>query len=239
MIWFTCKKCDKTHGRPESSIGATIFCDCGQGLVVPWESTAAQPAEPPPLPEPVAAAHLPPPVKLEPVTFDAEPSRPGPPPLRPRRRARMSRRDPQLCFNHEDIAKQTTCTDCGESFCGECLVTFEDDVLCAPCKNYRVKNLQRAVSPSRLAVLSILIAFLTAPATFCFLPVGQIGFPWWSLVALLPQGLAAGLSIMALREAETDPQDTGRSLAITGLVSAGVTGVVIILLTMYTPQNWT
>ena len=62
MIWFSCKQCGKTHGRPETAAGATIFCDCGTGLVVPWESTAAEPAA-------VPAELAPPP--LEPVPFEA------------------------------------------------------------------------------------------------------------------------------------------------------------------------
>ena len=46
MIWFSCNKCGKALGRPESSAGAFIFCDCGQGLTVPWDSTIAPPVGP-------------------------------------------------------------------------------------------------------------------------------------------------------------------------------------------------
>ena len=79
MIWFACKQCGKTHGRPDSAIGATIFCDCGCGLLVPWESTAAEPSTP------VIVADMPLAFKLEPVTFDPVASKselptPVPPP---------------------------------------------------------------------------------------------------------------------------------------------------------------
>ena len=43
MIWFSCPKCGKTHGRPENSAGTMVFCECGQGNRVPWESTVAEP----------------------------------------------------------------------------------------------------------------------------------------------------------------------------------------------------
>ena len=46
MIWFTCKQCGKTHGRPENSVGSLVFCECGAGNTVPWESTVAEPEQP-------------------------------------------------------------------------------------------------------------------------------------------------------------------------------------------------
>ena len=48
MIWFTCKKCGKTHNRPDTAAGTMIFCACGNGNTVPWESTASEPATPGP-----------------------------------------------------------------------------------------------------------------------------------------------------------------------------------------------
>jgi hypothetical protein len=233
MIWFSCKKCDKTHGRPETAIGATIFCECGAGLIVPWESTAAEPPAPAPLPD------RPPPYKLDPVTFDPVPAKPGPPPLRARKRSRMSQRDPQFCFNHEHVSRHERCADCGESFCAACLVTFEGASLCGPCKNYRVKNLQRSLPPSNLSIVSLLVALATGAITVKLLMGGQTGFPWWSLVALLPQGVVVTLAILALREAEKDPKIGGRALALTGLVSAAVTIVLIAVLTLYVPHLWT
>ncbi len=76
MIWFNCSKCGKTHGRPENSIGSVVFCECGQGNRVPWESTAP---EPPPQPVPAALPGLPASPTLAPLTFDSPPSAAGVP----------------------------------------------------------------------------------------------------------------------------------------------------------------
>ncbi|MFQ3593774.1 MAG: hypothetical protein SNJ82_11405 [Gemmataceae bacterium] len=40
MLWFFCKSCGKRHSRPESEAGALIFCTCGNGVRVPFSSTA-------------------------------------------------------------------------------------------------------------------------------------------------------------------------------------------------------
>jgi len=85
----------------------------------------------------------------------------------------------------------------------------------------------------------MLIALLTPPVALILLQGGQRGFPWGSLLALLPLGLAVALAIQALREANKDPKIAGRSLAITALVSAGVTTFLIFLMAMYSPHLWT
>src|SRR5437588_8008736 len=78
MIWFTCKKCGKTHGRAENSAGSMIFCDCGHGSLVPWESTAPEPAAAP-------VAGVPKVPDLAPLQFDPVqmPLPPGVPPSKP------------------------------------------------------------------------------------------------------------------------------------------------------------
>jgi hypothetical protein len=233
MIWFTCKQCGKTHGRPETALGAMIFCECGLGLLVPWESTSAEPAGPP------AAADSPPAPTLEPVTFDRAPGEPAPKGPRVRKRPRLGRRDPHFCFNHEESPRETACADCGENFCGACVVSFEGATLCGPCKNYRVKNLQRALPASKLALFSALCALVTPPVTLGLLRTGHPGFPWWSLAALVPQVLAAALALLALREMARNPKTGGLPLALTGLVSAGVATVVILVLMRYAPPLWT
>ena len=68
MIWFTCKKCGKTHGRTETSAGTMVFCECGNGNTVPWESTAAPPAVAPVVAE---APRVP---DLAPIQFDPVPA---------------------------------------------------------------------------------------------------------------------------------------------------------------------
>src|SRR5271165_6423543 len=123
MIWFTCKQCGKTHGRPETAIGATIFCDCGIGVVVPWESTIAEPVAPPPVPDqPLVPT-------LEPVVFEPNSGKDPPRPAQIRKRVRIGPRDSNHCFNHEEVPRQTACGDCNESFCADCLVSFEGATL--------------------------------------------------------------------------------------------------------------
>src|SRR5438132_8967068 len=149
MIWFACKQCGKTHGRPESSVGTTIFCECGQGNLVPWESTApepprieaepaaAAPPAPPPAPLPFPAPAAP---RLEPVTFEKSPP-PSIPVARPRGRGARVRPDPNFCLQHPTTPSKSPCADCREGFCADCLVTFQGESLCGPCKNFRVRLL--------------------------------------------------------------------------------------------------
>jgi hypothetical protein len=234
MIWFSCKQCGKVHGRPENSIGTTIFCECGQGLLVPWESTAPEPETP------IPVLAKPPPLKLDPVTFDPVPSRAAPPPLTrpepsPRRRPRLGPRDPRFCFNHEDLPQQTACADCGEFFCANCLVTFQGKSLCGPCKNFRVRVLLKPSPTSRLALTSALLAFLPG---FFLIPLGYFsGSPILGFLAMVPQIVALVLGILALRQAERDPHIEGRSLAFTGVIGAAVTSLLIILLAIYAPRG--
>src|SRR5271169_2112243 len=114
MIWFTCKKCGKTHGRADNSAGTMIFCDCGAGNTVPWESTTAEPAAPLPVASAPRAPDLAP-MQFEPGTSTGGPpaTYPPPPPKpssypvgqpdkpprlddeeRPYRRGRTEKRDP-------------------------------------------------------------------------------------------------------------------------------------------------
>src|SRR5437879_5686099 len=113
MIWFACAQCGKRHGRPESAIGSILFCECGHGNRVPWESTA-----PPPDPdeEPVVVLPSgPPPLEAVPVGEERMP------PPRPAPRTR-GRRDPAFCFNHRDLVSEVVCEACTERFCGRCVV---------------------------------------------------------------------------------------------------------------------
>jgi hypothetical protein len=233
MIWFSCKQCGKIHGRPENVAGATIFCECSAGLLVPWESTCP---EPPALPMEAAGPPL---LPVEPVTLDETPVAPATGSPRARKRPRLGRRDPRYCFNHEDTLRHTACGDCSEGFCESCVVAFEGVTLCGPCKNYRIKNLQRLLPAPGLAVLSALIAFVAAPLSVALLLIRHTGSPWWSLVAVLPQALAASLAVLALREAAREPKTGGLPLTLSALFCAGVTTAVICLLTVYVPPLWT
>lgn len=206
--------------------------------MVPWESTVAEPAAP----IPVVVPNMPQPLHLEPVAFDPEPPLPAPPrPThgRSRKRVRAGPRDPSVCFNHEAVPKQSICADCGESFCPACLVDFQKDRLCGPCKNYRVRVMQKPLPAPPLALASLWLSLGMGLVTFLLLPIGRSqGNPWWNLLALVPQMTALVLGFLAIRQIETDPKTGGRVLAFTGTLTAGVTAVLILMLTMYSPRVW-
>src|SRR5207249_967900 len=117
-----------------------VFCECGTGNLVPWESTAPEPAA-----QPVETVELPPVPQLAPLSFDvpAAPSSGKPrveDDVSSRKRGKGERRDPNYCFNHQHVARSGSCEDCDENFCSECLVQFQGAMLCAPCKNFRVRK---------------------------------------------------------------------------------------------------
>jgi hypothetical protein len=239
MIWFSCPKCGKTHGRPENSIGSLVFCECGQANSVPWESTAAEP--PPQVPRlltpdvPRSPARSP---TLGPINFDPTPSLPGrteEPLSRPRRGERRERRDPNFCFNHSSTPRSTVCEDCGESFCSSCLVTMEGATLCGPCKNFRVRSLEVPPSSSNFATFSALISLVFgAGVGMCILPWGfstTIGV--LSMLALLPQLFALGLGIRGLYLAEQSNRVGGQAWAITGVATASVVVALTLLVNLY------
>jgi hypothetical protein len=214
MIVFTCPQCGRRHQRPESAARTLIYCPCGAANRVPWESTAAEP-EPPP------AAEMP---------ADPGPPEEAPRPRRSSRRKPARRRtDPAVCFNHPAVPSQHPCADCGESFCGQCLVTLQEDHLCGPCKNFRLAALQRPPNISGRALASMLVALVSSPVVFCLtlLPLSiSPDQPVWSLlwaaVCVAAPLLALLLGWKALREIETGPRAGGRVMAITGMTTAVV-----------------
>ncbi len=234
MIWFACSKCKKVHGRPDNAGGAMVFCECGQGMTVPWESTAAEPPHTPAVVVPQSGRDAP-------LSFGGSPSRPLPPePLPPvragRRRARYEH-DPNVCLNHETRTKQKVCADCGMSFCDDCVVSFRGQTLCGPCKNYEAKLLQQPPQTSGLALASLLLALAAGPLMFCLLSVGASrGFALLTLFALAPQVMAFLAGLFALRRAQSDPRVGGQTLAITGILTASFTAVLTVTLALYAPR---
>lgn len=249
MIWFACKQCGKAHGRSESSAGTTVFCECGQGNVVPWESTAKEPekapelppaapgprlkpmvfepaAPPPPIPRPGRTGERPPPERFPPEDRSAPEAQP--------RRDRRGPRDPNACLNHDSRVKQNTCADCGEGFCSLCLVTFQGKMMCGPCKNFRVKLLQKPLRITPLAWLSVALALSLGPLAYCVLPIGHSSLSiLWTVLALAPQVTALGLGWLAWQQVEEENGLGGRSLALTGMVSAGLTAFLLVVLNFY------
>jgi hypothetical protein len=232
MIWYTCKQCGKIQGRPETAVGSVVFCTCGQGNTVPWESTVAEPP-------PVVAETLPVVPKLEPVKFDAEliPEPSGKKRRLPRERPRT--RDPKMCLNHQDLPLHETCVDCGEGFCEDCLVYVQGKALCGPCKNFRIRVLHQPMPTSQLALVSLLLALFTGPLAFCLFPMGlNFGTQKLSLLALVPQLTAVILGILALRRTENDPQLGGQALALSGILTGGFSAFWTVFLTLYATRLW-
>jgi hypothetical protein len=236
MIWFTCKQCGKTHGRPENSVGSLVFCECGAGNTVPWESTVAEPEQP--TVAPVTLADAPAVPELAPLSFEptiaptkADSSSYNMEPALRRRGRGGERRDPDYCFNHQERPRAAACDDCGEPFCSDCIVKFQGVTLCGPCKNFRVRSMELPPATSSLATASVAISLLTGvPLVFCLLPFGQSVL---SLLALLPQLVALGLGGRALYLAEKEGKYGSQAWAVTGVAAAALTVILTILLNVY------
>ena len=248
MIWFTCKKCGKTHGRPENSAGTMIFCDCGSGTTVPWESSATEPAAPPA----TAAPRVPDlaPIQFDPVSSSSPgmptqaSSKPGstypksPPPLddddRPTRRGRNEKRDPDYCFNHQRRPKAQVCAECEETFCAGCLVKFQDTALCGPCKNFRARREELPPVSGSMANASLIIAIIAGPLMVCFLlwSPGNDAMRVLSWLSLLPQAMALGMGAWALLDAEREHKAGGQWVAVSGVTAASLACIMMLLLNL-------
>lgn len=214
-IFFACKQCGKRFERPGPASGTLVFCVCGAGTLVPWESTLP--------PEETAAGDVASLGWAE-AQSQAE-SQPSP--------------DPARCFNHADTPRSHLCAACGEAFCGGCVVVFEGETLCGACKNFRLRARQR---PPRLSVLSILAALLSLAtgSVWLFVLLGALGSQarapaviTLGVIGMVPQLAALLMAAWALRAVESDNQLSGRDWAITGLigvlVSSVATGQMVLL----------
>jgi hypothetical protein len=229
MIWFTCKKCGKQHGRPESATGTLVFCECGHGNRVPWASTTAEPEVPEAQPVPAA--------RPRPAPRPEVPLPPRAPDLtRPRRRVPEFRKvNPAYCFNHDETPSEKTCADCKVAFCSACVVELQGQPVCGPCKNFRLRGLSRPTRLAPMAVIALVVALASGPVAFC-LPAIAAGSQVngagnaavtavVSLVGMVFPVVALWLAGKALREIEAKPQFGGRSLALTG-AATGLLGVL-------------
>jgi len=209
MIWFACKQCGKPMRQPDSAVGSFVFCTCGAGTRVPWESTIAPPAEPQPSEPPEPEERRPARRKYEPVEID-----------------------PAYCLSHTDVPSEVVCEDCKEHFCQACVLHVRGKTLCGPCKNFRLSRLQRPPRVSGLAIASLILAIIGGPISLCLSTIGRMGEPGVSpfgvltgLMALLMPAVALLLAFLALNRIERDPRLGGRGLALTGATTAAV-GVV-------------
>lgn len=231
MIRFTCKACGKRHRRSDEEAGTLVFCDCGQGNRVPWEA-ADEPDEA------VPTAEEPQPRRARDAEETGAPQRPRRPRMapadreeprsRPGRRAAVVLPAPGHCLNHPDEAAGQTCADCGEAFCPGCVVIFQDQVLCGPCKNLRVRRRDRTMPMSALAIVALLLGVLGSPVLFCvtFSPLGMDASDEaraaWALAGVVLPVVTLFVSVLAVRQVERPPGARGRGMALTGLAFAVV-----------------
>lgn len=219
MIAFACRHCGARHERPDDAAGTLVFCQCGHGNRVPWESMMP-PGEAPPRQEDV-----PPVLEAIPVEERDDDLRP------PRRRPSwgdVPAHDPAYCFNHQDVPTQHTCPACGLSFCEACVVRLQGQLLCGPCKNFRVRQGQRPPRTSVLAIASLVVALVGGPFSFCLMSASaETHEPIVGFIGLLGPLVAVGLGAGALWGIERNPQVAGRSLALTGIVAGCVSAVAV------------
>lgn len=215
MIRFTCKQCGKTYEHPEGDAGTIVFCECGAGNAVPRESAPAVSA---PEEQPLLA-----------VPFDA----PAPPVPIARPVLTEVPATAAVCLNHLRVTATHTCTDCGMSFCADCVLALEGRVRCGPCKNFYVRNLSRPPQLSVAAIFSVIVAVVSAPMALISQSVGiASGSPQAVLVitavCLGMELVAIILAAFALSNLERSARIGGRGIAISGLV----TGLVALVLTV-------
>ena len=235
MIWFDCQKCNKTLSRSESSAGALVFCDCGNSLRVPWESTA------PPAAETYALATEEPlaPVRFEmvpgqsaqstPAAFDEVSS--------PRLRRRTDEIDPDYCFNHPSEPKSVNCTDCGLGFCRRCATKLRGQTVCAPCKNYRARLQQRRPETARWAVVSFATALIAAPVLLGLTPVLVLQrTSWLTIAASIPLLFALAVGIWAMVQIQRGPRRVGSNLALGGISLASAVVTLLLMIAVFSQK---
>jgi hypothetical protein len=238
MIWFSCAKCGKALSRPEASAGAFVFCDCGQGCVVPWDSTIEPPAQELPL-EPLPS---PPPLRPIPVAEEQIPIARRPPPLPPQAPRDARRHAPEFraagqCFNHQDRAGERKCGACNETFCGDCVVQLKGETLCGPCKNYRLKQTDNPPALSIKAIAGVILALGTAPLVLCLWRFdANVLVVLVAVLGLILQLGAVVLGVLAMRETEADPRIAGRALAITTLLTGSLASMVTVMFVLFGPR---
>jgi hypothetical protein len=224
MIAFACKQCGKRYERPEETSGTLVFCACGAGTRVPYESSL------PPMAQPLDP--LPPRVERPAPRWDTGPAEPQP----LRYWGQQSTRDRSQCLNHGSVPAAHSCADCGEGFCASCAVAFQGSPRCGPCKNFRVRAVQRPPHVSVMAIFAPLIA-IGAGGFWLFLllfiaglKLGPGAVAGWGIIGLFPQLLAFTLAALAEMKIESSPRISGRSWAMTGMVAAVVCASWILLM---------
>src|SRR5262249_38052877 len=109
------------------------------------------------------------------------------------------RRDSAYCYNHDDTPTEQTCAACGMAFCKRCVVVLQGETLCGPCKNFRLRGLQRRPRATTQATLAFILALVALPVAYfaiSFAVTVHLGAGVTILIAFL--GLALPLAAVFL-----------------------------------------
>src|SRR5205085_2050235 len=104
-------------------------------------------------------------------------------------------------------------------------------------KNFESRRTELPPVASTMATASLMITLIAGPLMLCLL-IWQPGTPMRvaSLLSLLPQLLALGLGVWALRDAEKDRKGGGQWVAVTGVTAAALTCSMVVLLNLMTSR---
>ena len=136
---------------------------------------------------------------------------------------------PKFCvLNHDELPTEHTCgSHAGCRSARKCVVELQGEMLCGPCKNFKMRGMQRPSSVTTLSTVSVVGAVVAGPISFCLsiIGVGMLaqgagaGAVFFGVIGLLlPLGVLV-LSFWALKEIESKPRTGGRMLALTGAAS--------------------
>jgi hypothetical protein len=111
---------------------------------------------------------------------------------------------------------------------------MQGQTLCGPCKNFRIRAMNRPARVSGLAIVSLVVGLVGGPVTFCLnnfnldnqmkQPSVAVAIAMTIVGLIVPAGSLA-LAWLALREMDAKPTTGGRSLALTGATS-GLVGAL-------------
>jgi hypothetical protein len=111
-------------------------------------------------------------------------------------------------------------------------------MLCGPCKNFRARREELPPTASSMATASLVISLLAGPLMMCLTiyKPGEGSMRVLSYISLLPLLLAMGLGGWSLYEAEKERKGGGQWVAITGIATAGLTCILMVLLQVFANQ---
>jgi hypothetical protein len=112
----------------------------------------------------------------------------------------------RVCLNHPQASTDKVCGQCGQPFCGDCLVDIQGRSLCATCKTLSLRDMQRKVG----------VQNKLAHDSFVYSLVGLV------LCGPVLQPMALVKGIQALKQYKEDPTLPDRWKAVTGVTIASI-----------------